>query len=60
VTARETQLQPWLRALPDLVVDARENLTPDVFIVWVELLCSIAASEASRCRNCEMLHRRAA
>jgi hypothetical protein len=53
VTPRETELQVWQQALIDLVVDARERMTPAVYVVWVEFLCSMAAREAARCASWE-------
>jgi hypothetical protein len=51
VTAPGTELQVWQRALIDLVADARASMNLDVYVVWVEFLCSIAAHESVRCVN---------
>jgi len=60
VTPAETELQQRLRALRDVVADARDALSEESFRVFVDLMAELVAREAARCVNWEQLRRWAA
>jgi hypothetical protein len=44
----ETQLQQMQRALADVILDARETLAVEAYVVFIDWLCALAAREAAQ------------
>jgi hypothetical protein len=44
----ETQLQQMQRALVDVVLDAREVLDTEAYVVFIDWLCAVVAREAAQ------------